>query len=89
MEKSCITNRNKVFCKITELMKKINKEELMLLGIKFETRTEYAIEYLEEILENYKNILNIDKSKFVYGNGKYYPNIQTSLLSFNLLILIS
>lgn len=28
----------------------------MLLGIRFETRTEYAIEYLEEILDNYKNI---------------------------------
>ena len=52
----------------------MNKEELMLLGIKFETRTEYAIEYLEEILENYKNILNIDESKFVYGRGKRKTN---------------
>lgn len=75
-KKSCITNRNKVFCKITKLIEKMNKEELMLLGVKFETRTEYAIEYLEEILENYKNILNIDESKFVYGRGKRKTNIQ-------------
>lgn len=75
-KKSCITNRDKVFCKVTELIEKINKEELMLLGIKFETRTEYAIEYLEEIVENYTKILNIDESKFVYGRGKRKTNIQ-------------
>ena len=54
----------------------MNKEELMLLGVKFETRTEYAIEYLEGILENYTKILNIDESKFVYGRGKRKTNIQ-------------
>ena len=75
-KKSCITNRNKVFNKITELIEKINKEELMLLGVKIETRTEYAIEYLEEILENYTKILNIDESKFIYGRGKRKTNIQ-------------
>ena len=56
--------------------KKINKEELMLLGIKFETRTEYAIKYVEEILEKYKKVLEIDESKFVTGKGKRKTNIQ-------------
>ena len=36
-KKSCITNRDKVFDKLTELIEKINKDELMLFGIKFET----------------------------------------------------
>lgn len=59
-----------------EINKKINKEELMLLGIKFETRTEYAIKYVEEILEKYKKVLEIDESKFVTGKGKRKTNIQ-------------
>lgn len=75
-KKSCITNRDKVFIKITELIEKINKEELMLFGIKFETRTEYAIKYVEEILEKYKKVLEIDESKFVTGKGKRKTNIQ-------------
>lgn len=48
----------------------------MLFGVKFETRTEYAIEYVEEILEKYKEILNIDESKFVYGKGKRKTKLQ-------------
>lgn len=75
-KKSCITNRDKIFNKISELIETINKEELMLFGVKFETRTEYAIEYVEEILERYKKILNIDENKFVYGKGKRKTNIQ-------------
>lgn len=78
-KKSCITNRNKVFIKISELIEKINKDELMLFGVKFETRTEYAIEYIEEILEKYKKILNIDENKFVYGKGKRKTNTQRNL----------
>lgn len=69
-KKSCITNRDKVFSRLSELIEKINKDELILFGVKFETRTEYAIEYVEEILEKYKKILNIDESKFVCGKGK-------------------
>ena len=75
-KKSCITNRNKIFNKLSELIEKINKEELMLLGVKFETREEYAIEYVEEILEKYKKILNINENKFVYGKGKRKTNAQ-------------
>jgi transposase len=68
-KKSCITNRDKVFVKITELIEQINNENLIFLGIKFETRTEYAIEYLNEIIEKYKKIYDIDETKFVYGRG--------------------
>ncbi len=75
-KKTCVTNRDKVFNKLTELIGKINKDELILFGIKFETREEYAIEYVEEILVKYKEILNIDENKFVYGKGKRKTNIQ-------------
>ena len=75
-KKSCINNRNKVFEKVTELLNKINTEDLQVLSIKFETRTEYAIEYLEEILQQYAQLLSIDVSKFVCGKGKRKTNTQ-------------
>lgn len=69
-KKSCITNRNKVFNKISEVIDKINKEDLVGFGLKFEKREEYAIEYLEEIVKKYVELLNIDVSTFVQGKGK-------------------
>ena len=68
-KKSCINNRNKVFLKVTELLEQINKEELCFLGVEFETRTEYAIEYLEQILLKYREVYNLDPEKFVSGKG--------------------
>lgn len=68
-KKSCITNRDKVFKKVTELIEKINNEELVLLNVKFEKRNEYAIEYLEEMIAKYKELFAIDENTFVYGKG--------------------
>ena len=39
------------------------------MGIKFEKRTEYAIEYIDDILNKYKELVKIDESTFVYGKG--------------------
>lgn len=68
-KKSCINNRNKVFEKITLLLNTINEEELSYLGVRFETRTEYAIEYLEELLQIYADKYHLDKKNFVSGKG--------------------
>ena len=68
-KKSCITNRDKIFKKISEIIEQINNEDLLLLNIKFEKRNEYAIEYIEEILKQYAQLLLIDVSKFVHGKG--------------------
>lgn len=37
------------------------------MGIKFEKREIYAIEYLEDLLEKYEKTVKLDKSAFVYG----------------------
>ena len=42
MEKYYIKNRDKTFLKVSEIIEKMNNEDLNLLGIKFEIRTEYA-----------------------------------------------
>ena len=69
-KKSCIRNRNKVFVKISELLEDINKKVLVFLGIKLETRIEYTVEYMEEILKQYIEATRLDITTFVSGRGK-------------------
>ena len=45
----------------------INIQFLYVMGIKFEKREIYAIEYLEDLLEKYEKTVKLDKSAFVYG----------------------
>ena len=47
-KKSCLTNRLKLFNRVTDLLKEINLNLLYPEGITFELREEYAIEYLEK-----------------------------------------
>lgn len=68
-KKSCTVNRDKVFLKVTELLQKINSEELSFLNVKFETRNEYAIEYLDGILKRYAEIYELNPENFVSGKG--------------------
>ena len=69
-KKSCITNRNSVFGKITLLLKTMNEETFTGFGISADIRQEYAIEYLEMLLNEYKKYTGIDESEFVHGSGK-------------------
>ena len=69
-KKSCLTNRGKVFKKVSELIERMNFEVLFGFGFKIETREEYAIEYLEEALERYKSVVGIDPKDFVSGCGR-------------------
>ena len=68
-KKSCIKNRRKLFEKLTALIDAMNTEVLGYLGVKFEKREEYAIEYVEELLEKYSLVTNLDTSRFVSGRG--------------------
>lgn len=75
-KKSCTTNRDKTFVKISELIDIINTEDLACFGVKIEKRTEYAIEYVENILDMYRELLNIDVKSFIHGKGKRKTNYQ-------------
>lgn len=68
-KKSCVKNRDKVFEKVSALIDSINIQVLNYQGIGFEKRNEYAIDYLEELLEKYINITKVDISTFVSGKG--------------------
>lgn len=68
-KKSCTKNREKVFEKISLLIDAMNQKVLGYLGVKLERREEYAVEYVSELLEKYKNGTNLDESTFVSGCG--------------------
>ena len=70
-KKSCVKNRGKVFEKISELIDSMNREVLGYLGIKFETREEYAVDYLELLLKQYREITALDTTAFVSGRGHH------------------
>ena len=48
-KKSCVKNRAKVFEKLSALIDAMNTDVLGYLGVKFEKRDDYAIEYVEEL----------------------------------------
>ena len=65
----CIKNRDKVFEKISLLIDAMNSEVLNFQEIRLEKRENYAIDYVETLLENYRKVTGLDCSKFVSGIG--------------------
>lgn len=69
-KKSSIKHRQNVFKKITGLLKEINAS-LVYLNIEFEYRTEYAVEYMEQITRQYVNLTDIDPKNIIRGRGHH------------------
>ena len=69
-KKSSIKNRKKTFDKVTALLEEINNE-IIYQGVRFDIRTEYAIEYLEQITEQYIKLTGINPSLIVRGKGHH------------------
>ena len=68
-KRSCIKNRDKVFDKISTLIDEMNSEVLNLLGVRLEKRDEYAVDYVQDILANYKKATGLDTNTFMSGKG--------------------
>ena len=64
-KKSSLKNRQKTFDKIGALLKEINKT-IVYQGVKFDIRNEYAIEYLEQVAEQYVKLVDLH---IVRGKG--------------------
>lgn len=69
-KKSCLNNRTKVFGKVTGLLEKMN-EDIAPYSVKFGVREEYAIEYLEQIMEQYVSLCGFDPSAVIRGRGHH------------------
>ena len=79
---SCEKNRIKLFAKITELLENMNAGTA-LLGVKFDIREEYAIEYLEGILKKYTELVGFDHGKAVHGKGNHKTSEQRLIEKFS------
>lgn len=67
-KKSSIRHRQNTFNKITALLEEINAS-LVYQSVEFEIRTEYAIEYMEQVIDRYIILNNIDPNAIIRGRG--------------------
>ena len=70
-KKSSIRSRNNVFSKLNILLAEINETVLAAYRTKFELRQEYAIEYVEYLLETYLKVTGLRAEDFVHGSGRH------------------
>ena len=75
-KKSCIKSRNNVFGKLSALLEDINAFMALYQRAVFEIRQEYAIEYVEYILNTFLEATGMTKEDFVHGKGKHKSAIQ-------------
>ena len=69
-KKSCIKSRDKVYGYLTNLIDEINNGVLSYLNVRIEPRKEYAIEYLEEVIERFSSIAGIN-GNYIRGKGHH------------------
>ena len=55
---------------MTELLNEVNASVLSAFGVKYEIRQEYAIEYVEYILQTFLEAVGMTTEAFVHGSGK-------------------
>lgn len=65
-----------MFENISALIDDINEKTLSFLGVKIEKREEYAIDYLENILDEFKRTVGINTDDFVSGRGHHKSQAQ-------------
>ena len=69
-KKSCIKSRNNVFGKLSVLLEEMNRVMAFYRRAVFELRQEYAIEYVEYILNTFLDAAGMTTEDFVHGSGK-------------------
>ena len=75
-KKSCLKSRNKVFDKLTSLIQEMNEIVAFYRRATFDTRQEYAIEYVDYILASFLKAVGMTKADFVHGKGKRKTSFQ-------------
>ncbi len=69
-KKSCLKNRQKVYERLTALLEEINTGVPAAQGVKFGTRDEYEIEYVEMIMAHFLSLTGLTRKEFVHGSGR-------------------
>ena len=57
------------FEKLTSTIQEINDEVLCYFNVKIGTREKYTIDYVETIMEQFREVASIDPETFVHGKG--------------------
>jgi transposase len=68
-KKACLTSRDRLYKKISNLLETINSELLCYECFRYGLRETYEIEYLEDIVHDFTKRFSVDESSFVYGKG--------------------
>ena len=68
-KKNCTRTIEKTFEKLTSTIQEINDEVLCYFNVKIGTREKYSIDYVETIMEQFREVASIDPETFVYGKG--------------------
>ncbi len=82
-KKACISNRKKLYEKITILLEQINEDLLAYECFRYGTREIYEIAYLEMIQADFIKRFSINKAMFVSGKGHRKSKIQRHYESLN------
>lgn len=69
-KKSCLKLRDRVYSHLTELIKQMNDGVLKYDGVKIEIRQEYAIEYVEEVLEKFSKYAGVTEEELQEKAGR-------------------
>ncbi len=70
-KKACLKSRDKIYKYLTALIQELNEGILGRFGVAIESREEYAIEYVEEIIRQFSVVTGIDEHSFVSGRGHH------------------
>jgi len=68
-KKTCTRMIEQTFEKLTSTIQEINDEVLCYFNVKIGTREKYTIDYVETIMEQFREVASIDPETFVHGKG--------------------
>ena len=79
---ACITSRDRLYVKITNLLESINDNLLCYEAFRYGVREIYEIQYLESLFNDYIKRFKIDTSTFKSGRGHRKTTLQRYYESF-------
>lgn len=75
-KKSCITNRDKLFIKISNVWEELNNDILCSFGVRLELREEYSVEYVQLCIDKLKRLFGKQVCDIPQGKGHRKTKIQ-------------
>ena len=75
-KKASIRSRERLYKKLTMLFQEMNETTLLAYGVQIGIREEYAIEYVEDIFDKFKDLTNICEEAIPRGKGHHKTKAQ-------------